>query len=382
MTCNRVKCTHLAVCGLLLAAAAAADVVERRGAAPAVEGEITAIDDAGVTVRSPLGAVRFVAWDRVRRVETDLEDPFLARHMETAVDLWRARSRLERNDTTLAELLLERLFERYRGRTHETALVVAEGLLRCRIARADHVLAVVPALEVARLRVAGVTTDVYSTLPPVFDSKYGLCTVLAPAWLPSPLLDSLAHDLETYDGGADTETGEDEVVSALARLYRQAVLQVLGRPAEGLALKPLPDHPGVELIELLNGCDDADPDLRRAARERLTRMIPSLPGWAEAWARFHMGRSLIAEGGIAGQQQGAVSLIHLPARFGRSQAFLAGLALAHASWALEQAGASGDAQDLLAELGKSYPRHPLHTIGVQRIEPLPGPAAGPGEEHE
>ncbi|MHC4710421.1 MAG: PH domain-containing protein, partial [Planctomycetota bacterium] len=95
---------------MLLAAAAVADVVERRGSAPAIEGEVTAIDDAGVTVRSPLGAVHFVAWDRVRRVETDPEGSALARHMETAVALWRARSRVERNDTTLAEPLLERLF--------------------------------------------------------------------------------------------------------------------------------------------------------------------------------------------------------------------------------------------------------------------------------
>jgi hypothetical protein len=367
---------------VLLAVAATADVVERRGAAPVIEGEITAIDDAGVTVRSPLGAVHEIPWDRVRRVETDLEDPLLPSRMKTAVDLWRARSRVERNDTALAEPLLGRLFERYRGQTHETALVVAEGLLRCRIARADHVLAVVPALEVARLRRAGLTTEMYAGLGPVYDPDYALCTVLAPAWLPSPLLDSLAHDLEAYSGGMDTEGEPDEVVSALAGLYRQAVLQALARPSADPALEALPDHRGVELLEALNDCNDADPDRRRAARERLKRMIPALPGWAEAWARFHRGRSLIAERGIAAKQQGAVSLIHLPARYGRSQAFLAGLALAHASWALEQAGASGDATDLLAELGQSYPRHPLHTIGVQRIEPLPGPAAGPGEEHE
>jgi hypothetical protein len=317
-------------------------------------------------------------------VETDVDVPLLPRRMETAVDLWRARSRVERNDTALAEPLLERLFERYRGQTHETALVVAEGLLRCRIARADHVLAVVPALEMARLRRAGVTTDAYAALPPVYDPKYALCTVLAPAWLPSPLLGSLAHDLDGYDGAADTETATetDAVVSALARLYRQAVVRALGRPGEATALDAPPDHPGVELLERLNACGAPDPNRRRAARERLARMIPSLPGWAEAWARFHIGRSLIAEGGIDPGQQGAVSLIHLPARFGRSQAFLAGLALAHASRALGQAGATGDAANLLAELGKSYPRHPLHTIGVQRIEPLPGPPAGPEGEHE
>jgi hypothetical protein len=364
--------------GLLLLAAAAAtgDVVERRGAAPVVEGEVVSMDDAGVTLRSPLGAVHFVPWDRVRRVRTDSDEAARDRFMETAVDLWRARSRVERNDTTLAEPLLERLFEKYRGQTHETALVVAEGLLRCRIARADHVLAVVPALEVARLQRAGVTTQSYSTLPAVFDSERGLCTVLAPVWLPSPLLVSLAHDLEAYDGG------DDEVVTSLARLYRGAVLRALGRPLDEAPPQTEPDHPGVELLRLLNGCSAVDADRRRGAREQLRRRIPSLPGWAEAWARFHVGRSLVGEEGVGPKHEGSVSLVHLPARFGRSQPFLAGLALAHVALALDQTGDSEDAARLRAELRQRYPRHPLHTIGAEGLRPLPGSEVGAREDHE
>ncbi|MHC4786883.1 MAG: hypothetical protein ACYTE6_13085, partial [Planctomycetota bacterium] len=219
-------------------------------------------------------------------------------------------------------------------------------------------------------------------LAPVFDSDYGLCTVLAPVWLPSPLLDSLAHELEAYGRGAEAEGHADEVVPALARLYRRAVLQALGRPGADHGLDTLPEHPGIELLEALHACSGADPDQRRAACERLTRLIPTLPGWAEAWARFHVGRSLVAEEGVARKQEGAVSLVHVPARFGRNQTFLAGLALAYASRALLEAGASGDAADLLAELGKSYPRHPLHSIGVNRLGPLRGPAAGTDGENE
>jgi hypothetical protein len=382
MTGSQRTCTVGALGGLLVTVAAAADVVERRGTAPVIEGKVVKIDDAGVTVRSPLGAVHFVAWDRVRRVDADREWRELQDNWETAVDLWRARSRVERNDTTLAEPLLERLFERYRGRTHETALVVAEGLLRCRIARADHVLAVVPALEVARLRRAGVTTEVYAGLVPVFDPDYGLCTVLAPVWLPSPLLDSLAPELEAYGNEVEAREDADEIVPALARLYRQAVLQALGRPGADQVPEPLPEHPGVELLEELNACAAAGVHAQRYARERLARLIPSLPGWAEAWARFHVGRSLAAEDDVARKQEGAVSLVHVPARFGHSQTFLAGLALAHASRALAEAGAAGDAADLLAELGKSYPRHPLHSIGVSRLGPPRGPAAGKDGEHE
>ena len=68
----------LLVVGLLLGTPFVhADVVERRGAEPAVEGTVTLIDDAGVEVRSPLGAVHFIPWDRVRSVQADRVDPTL-----------------------------------------------------------------------------------------------------------------------------------------------------------------------------------------------------------------------------------------------------------------------------------------------------------------
>ena len=342
----------LAVGGFLAATNVCADVVERRGAEPAVEGNVTLIDDAGIVVRSPLGAVHFVPWDRVRSVQTDRTDPTLAARMETAVDLWRARSRVERHDTTLAEPVLERLFEKYQGRTHETALVVAEGLLRCRVARADQVLAVIPALDVARLRRAGVTTEAYATLDSEFDTRYSLCTVVAAVWLPSPRLELLAHDLAAYDAQGD------EVVEALANEYRNAVLRTLGRTPEAAATSL--DHPGINLMQRLNACRSDDPDTRSAAREQLRRAIPKMPPWAEAWARYQIGVSLLAEKGIGRRQKGAVSLIHLPARFSRTHPFLAGLALAEVAAALDREDDAAAAATLRSELNRIYPNHPLH----------------------
>ncbi len=342
---------------LVLAAVAVAhgDVVERRGAEPELQGTVTLIDDAGVTVRSSLGAVHLVPWDRVRSVQSDRNDITLAARMEIAQDLWRARSRVERHDTMLAEPALERLFEQFKGRTHETALVVAEGLVRCRIARADHVLAVVPALEVARLRRAGVTTEAYSTLPVNYDAAYALCTALAPVWLVSPRLVSLARDLENFDAHGD------EVVAALADAYRLAALRVLGRSAEPAAA--VPDHPGVKFLKRLNECASGSADARSAAREQLRRAIPSMPTWARAWARYQIGVSLLAEEGVGRRQKGAVSLIHLPARFGRTHPFLAGLALAQVARAMEREGDAAAAGTLLNELQRTYPNHPLHSSG-------------------
>ena len=275
--------------------------------------------------------------------------------MKVAQDLWRARSRVERHDTTLAEPVLERLFEHYKGRTHETALVVAEGLVRCRVARADHVLAVIPALEVARLRRDGVTTVAYSTLPDHIDTTYALSMAVAPVWLVSPGLDSLAHDLENFDAQGD------EVVAALAEAYRLAVLRVLGRTGEPAGT--LPDHPGVTLLQRLNECGSSSADARNAAREQLRRAIPSMPAWAQAWARYRIGVSLLGEKGIGRRHQGEVSLIYLPASFGRTHPFLAGLALALVARAMERDGNAAAAATLREELQRTYPNHPLHADG-------------------
>jgi hypothetical protein len=227
---------------------AVADVVERRGDEPSLQGTVVSLDGAGVKMRTASGALHAVPWDRVREVQCD---PVLAAELKTwmpvAEDLWRARSRLQRRDTTMAEPLLERLFERYRGQTHETALVVAEGLLRCRLARADHGLAVIPALETARLRRAGITTDSYAGLSQVFDETHALCPLLAPVWVDSPFLHALERDLGVYDAQGDA------VVTALAQLYRKAVLRRRGDRLRPPGARPQPPAAGAAFAARVGG---------------------------------------------------------------------------------------------------------------------------------
>ncbi len=349
-------------CVLLVVVQARADVVERRGSEPPVLGEITIIDDAGVTVRSDLGASHFVPWDRVRRIDAENRDPVPARRMETADRLWRARSRVERNDTTLAEPLLERLFEQYRKQTHETALVVAEGLLRCRLARGDHARAVIPALQTARLRRAGVTTDSYTNLNAVIDESTWLCPQLAPIWIPSPLLTKLNHDLAEYDSHGD------EVVAAITALYRKAIQQTIGEVDDQISVKTLPDHTGVEFLSRIVACSSPKTDERRSARNELKRSLAELSPWAESWARLHIGMSLMRERGVGRQQQGIVSLLHLPARFRTSQPYLTGLALAYAATALEATGDADGAAALRVELRQTLPNHPVHAVDGSSLQ--------------
>ena len=194
------------------------DVVERRGAEPALEGVVVGLTDAAITIRTESGGEHIVPWDHVRDVRMDPPEPTLAARLERAEDLWRARSRLQRGDARLAEDLFVRLFEHYRGQTHETARVVAEGLLRCRIAHGANTAATIPALEVARLHAAGIEIDTYSMLPDVFDERTLLCPHVPPAWVRDRALTRLDRELAAYEC-------DEPVVNELARLYRIAAVR-------------------------------------------------------------------------------------------------------------------------------------------------------------
>lgn len=329
-----------------------ADTVYQRGRIPPIHGRIS-FDDAGVSVVTELGATHFIPWDRVENVDCEQPGQKLKSRLALATDLWRARSRVQRNDTTLAEPLFERLFEQYRGQTHETALVVAEGLLRCRLARGDNVLAVIPALETARLKRADVITDTYSMLLPVMDDKLSLCPQLAPTWLESPLLKKLVHDLGEFDSQGD------EVIAAIAVLYKQALQQTLGEPQT--QVDNLPNHEGVGFLDLLVSCLDEETEKRNSVRERLYRKITNEQHWTNAWSHMMIGLSLISEDGQGRQQQGVVNLLHVPARFVRSQPYLAGLALFSASKAMSILGDFEAADALNVELRLTLPNHPVHS---------------------
>ena len=345
----------------MIAIPARGDTVERRGMAPALQGRVLTTDDAGVRIETESGATLFVPWDRVRDVKLDKPDPLLSEYLRRAADIWRARTRLERNDLELAEPLFERLFEHYRGQTHETALVVAEGLLRCRLARGANDLAVIPALEVTRLYRAGISTTSYATLPPVFDASSSLCPALAPVWVTATPLVRIERELAAYESLADA------TVASLASLYRRAMRQQLGMAVEPERAVQAADHGGVMLLRAIVETTSPDAQQRAAARNRLEHDLPKLPPWAQAWAHYFIGVSLLEEPSEQSQQRGMVSLVHLPARFSSEQPFLVGLALARLSSAFEAAGDSEAASKLRAELQRLYPHHAVLVQAGNRV---------------
>ncbi len=355
--------------------ARAADIIERRGDDPPVRGEIVEVSDAGVRVRLESGTPRWVSWDRVRSIEVES-----AEHREQVEDyrtlaeeLWRARTRVERRDTALAESILERYFQRFRGQTHETALIVSEGLLRCYLARDARVLAVMPALETARLREAGVKTVSYTLLPDVVDDETMLCPALAPVWGGAIGLTGLERDLASYDAQGN------EVIAALAGLYRRAVQMEMNVNVGGSLMRVgMVQQPGVELLRDLIGSVGESSDGRQAARGRLERRLASgefaeQGAWIEAWARYFVGRSMLGERDELVQKRGLIQLAHLPARFGESQPALAAEALALLIEWHDATDKAEAADSLRSELVRRYPNHPAAqatgSVGINSASP-------------
>lgn len=347
---------HSSICAFVLLCVctfASADTIERRGGESAVQGRIMAIDDAGIGISPESGGASIVlSWDRVRSVDMDFRDPKLDRYLAVAMDMWRARSRIERGDYAMAEPILTKYFERYRGQTNETALVVAEGLMRCRLARQANDQAVIPALETARLLRAKQTTLSYAPLPSLIDQRTSLCITLPPAFAITPGLTNLQRELSDY------RANDDSVIAAMSGLYRQAVQQLLRSEVSETPLGKAADHPGVLLLQMLVHANSANDSLRSVARDKLTGSLGSLQPWTLAWARYAIGQSWLRNSGKGQQQAGLVSMIHVPAQFATDQPYLSGLAMATISEWLEVNGQVESAAALRLELQTTYPVHP------------------------
>ena len=111
-----------------------ADVVERRGAEGELRGQVVGLDDDGISIRTDSGATPTSSRGTASAACTPTRPIRASRISSPSPTSSGGPARVERDDATLAEPLLERLFPTYQGRTSQTALVVAEGLLRCRLA--------------------------------------------------------------------------------------------------------------------------------------------------------------------------------------------------------------------------------------------------------
>jgi hypothetical protein len=379
--------------------------IELRSAQPAPTGRVLRIDPSGVLIAAPTvqqpatpvatpGAAATplpasarpslaIGWDRILRIDGEFAEE-AALYRALADTAWRARTRLERGDTLMAEPLFEQLFDELRGASAiagPTGAVVAEGLLRCRLRRGAHMAAIEPWLALLQSRTGipalGANWALEAGLPPIVDEATGLAPALPPMWLPWPAVDGFARSeprTHTPAEGIITDRAE-----AMAAIYLHAARAELGMDTT-IPIVRSPDS-GVQFALAIVQARSGDADQRLRARQRLEeRMRPSAanapdtPIWVEAWCRAAIGRSLLREPSSELKQQGVLELLHLPARFATSHPYLSGLALAEASAALRAMGDAASADILSRELLQNYSTHPVHDWEhLRQRQPPPAP---------
>lgn len=381
---------------MMLAASASAQIALRGGGT--LDDQPTGFTPQGVVTSVHLAAgtvERVIPWDMVRAVggpRAAEAAPF----MELADKSWRARSRWLRGDYTMAEPLLAELFEAKSNEQGPLTLHIAEGLLRCRLVRADQTGAVLPWLTSLRMqgtdaglpadadprarRGSSAVSEAAKALSAVVDPETGLCPALPPIWTNTEDTAALALSLsEILRDGASAET--PHAVRELTRLYaRSAALDSQSSIADAAGDKANqsasasdeidgPGSAGVKLVSLIVRSRDPDPAVRRAAQSRLASGLSAdADTWKEAWRRAALGRSLLMETEEAARSDGLVHLLHLPARFKPTQPYLSGIAVIEASTELKRRGVGGAsaATRLIADLKLEEPFHPaLRAIAIE-----------------
>ncbi|CAN5765086.1 hypothetical protein BH11PLA1_BH11PLA1_03920 [soil metagenome] len=422
-------------------------VIQLRAGADSIRGTLGNLSPAGVRIiAAPADAgppaERTISWDLIRDIEVDGKSlPEIAPFRTELDALWRGRSRLERSDYALAERALTPLYDRCESGaltlTGPSGAVLFEGILRSRLNRGWTTAAVTPWLEwrtvqevggrlglpavddTTRADAQGAVTAANAWVggviagPQVLSRTLGLCTLLPPMFSTRgstralPVL-AQAPIWERILGQRDAAPS----TAAIAELYLFALRAEIAR-AESSEIAPLPSRdksrtldPGTALISdiVLSRAGTSPQRIEsRAALER--RLIvqrsrsgddtpaPPLEPWQEAWVHAALGRSLLVETDPRLKRQGLVHLLHVPARFGATQPFLAALALQDAIDALRAMGDADGAnqlnQDLVARLGDfasddsfaALPAPPVAPSGAGSPtippEPAPGDAPAP-----
>lgn len=362
--------------------------VELRGQEATPAGVAVLADASGIALAAaPDGRPTLVVtWDRVRSVRGPMEQE-AGQFASIADRSWRARTRLERGDAAAAEPLFEELFRAFRGKGGPTAALVAEGLLRCRLRRGAHVLAIEPWLALLDATPAPGPSVLHADwsaeagLAPILDGATGLIPAIPPIWAGSSAAQIMAGVQGPWATG-DTATRSGR----LAALYAAAARHETGQASEVPSMDT--SDPGVRLVHEIVTARVGGATARTAARQALEERIrkstsmasDSTPPWMEAWCRAAVGRSLLRESVQHERYLGIVELLHLPARLSGVHPYLAGLALAEASVALRDMGDATGADTLLNELVERFPDHPVLDWDPIRLRSVLSPARLPPAE--
>jgi hypothetical protein len=258
-----------------------------------------------------------IPWDMVRDVE-GATIPGLESELAIGQDLWRARIRVERGDEALAEPLFTKHWERYRSQDGPTTAVIAEGLLRCALAKIDLRAAVEPWSVCLRIGSNGEPSR-YPDLPGILDDTTGLLPELSP-FLPTSTRPDLADALrDAAKSMSAAQAGvASEATARLARILAATERDAKPAPAAEVSRDAAPAVRALSLIEAILSA----PDARAAAKAvaEFERILPDAPAYLSAWkfaaAGTHaarMARATTGDSRNRALEEAALAFLAVPA---------------------------------------------------------------------
>jgi hypothetical protein len=323
----------LLLLGAALVAHAHGDVVELRGGATAIDGEVLSASAAGVTVRSRKGGLeqtRTVPWADVRDVRGDGLPADLGRWLPAGESLWRARSRAIRGDWPFALPEFERAFATWSGaQPCRDAVVAAAGLAEARVRSGDLAGAVVPAFEAIRLTRAAPAADSSGALDGLeveaIDPRVPVPPFVAPFVLEPAKAAAACEGLRAL--GLDADPALAGVVEAWC-----AAAGAPGRPgpdatdARAASKADAAARAAASALEALAALRSSDADGRGVAVAAVARARAGMPAWFDAWARGAIGLALATDPDDAVRARGCALLASVVAIDSVSQPALAAFA--------------------------------------------------------
>lgn len=366
---------------VLVAHAAAAQVLWRAGCDPGAGATPIDMGPQGVRVSTPTSGERLIPLDCV----ADVQGPWRAQWSplaQEAEQAWRGRARLERGDFAGAEDLLEPIYLRHAAEPGPFSARLARAVMSCRLARGALTQSVHPMLGVAGgeptppPRVPTGPGELDPEL--LYDDGWGLSPLLAPIFVRLPAVQALAH------GPWPAASGSGGRGPALAAIYEAAARHETGLPVS-LGPRPTSDAGAAlafDVVAARAGTAEQVAAARAALRERVSQPGPD---WVGVWCRTALGRSMIADADTDTRWLGVAELLRVPAMSERSQPYLTGICLAHAAVTLDELGDARGAAAIAHEFEARFPGHPvLQWEPLQRIarrppgtSPRPAPTVPP-----
>ncbi len=326
-----------------------ADVIELRGSAPSIDGDIVSVGPGGIEVRTRRGGLeqqQSVAWSDVRDVRGANVPKETAKWLSAGDALWRGRMRVARGDWLFALDPLQRAFRAWDGAAPSadglTASAVCAEALRRSGSAEESLRASFEAIRIARAGIAprdSADVRIQDAESRAIDARMPVPPALAPGAFDAPAAIRARAILANFDAHGDA--GLAAVVAAYAAALdvsasAGAPTGASDHPADaagGAAEAPATPASNTKIdtaakatttaLEAMRDARSEDPKIRAAALATLARVRRSLPLWFEPWARFATGAALAADTDQTVHDRGLVLLSSLIACDSVSQPLLA-----------------------------------------------------------